>query len=87
MSLLSKLVALVGGFLFDNPLGRITAGVAGVLVLVSAFAIQQQSVGALKQKARQEKANAVASKAAAAAARRSLDPAVPGVLNPHYRAD
>jgi hypothetical protein len=82
-----SLLRVVLGFVFGNPLGKLVAAAAGLSVLVLSFASHQQSIGARKTEARQERANAVARKKADDAARRSVDPAAAGLRNPHYRAD
>lgn len=74
-------------FVFGNPLGKLAALSAGAAALVLSFAYHQQSIGARKVEARQERANAVVRKKADDAARRSVDPAAAGMRNPHYRAD
>lgn len=70
-----------------SPLGGILAASAAVLALVVSFASSQQQVGAAKAVNRQEKINADATRKAASAGARSVDPAAGGVLNPYYRQD
>lgn len=80
MPLLARLLAFI-----VTPVGTLGAAAAGVLVLVASFAMQQQSVGARKQAARQEKTDATVVKNAAEAGRRAADPAARGVLDPYAR--
>jgi len=77
-------------FLFMKPAGHIVSVGLGVVALVSSFFIHnanQQAIGAKNAVARTERANADATRKAAAAAAKSVDPAAGGVRNPHYRAD
>lgn len=41
------------GFVFDNTLGKVLAITAGVLALIGWFALEQQSIGAIKEQAKQ----------------------------------
>jgi hypothetical protein len=68
-----------------SPIGRLIAGASAVLIFVSAFAIDQRNRGAEKAIAKVERNNAQVASKASSAARKSLDPASRGVLNPRYR--
>lgn len=77
-------------FLLLRPAGQLLSAGVGLVALVSSFFIHnanQQAIGAKQAHARTERANADASKKAAAAAAKSVDPAAGGLRNPHYRAD
>jgi hypothetical protein len=78
------------GFLFDTGLGKAAAAAAGFGVFLVWFSVHnasQRSIGAERAVARQESENAKVRVKADNAARRSVDPAARGVLNPNYRAD
>lgn len=70
-----------------SPIGRAVAGIAGVLLFLSAFALDQRRTGANNALAKVERNNAAVTSKAGNAGRRSLDPASRGLSNPYYRAD
>ena len=74
-------------FIFDNPLGKAVAAGLGILALLSAYTLQQRSIGATKATEKVQANNAKLNKAASLASDKSLDPAARGVLNPYYRRD